>query len=241
VKKNDRSVFRLELRPVSDQFLAADQFGRSPFVGATRAAGSGASGNGLSAPAVGAFPFGVSFDLGISFGGVTGVAGAAGEIGAVPHGDAAQQPGVGSQQESFRDPSRDRIRSRRLGFSQQVAAGHAGAGSQHDVDLDPNRALNRSRRRVRPAVAHGSQKLGAGAAAQQPPVWTAAGARSPHPAGITSPPDARADDITRSAAFTRTILLFVTVSDSQARNCPGIASSNELPAREETEKECEPS
>ena len=115
----------------------------------------------MSALVLGRLPFGVSFGLGISFGGVTGEPGVAGVAGAVPNGDAAQQPGVGSQQEvdCFRWPSRARRRSSRLGFSQQAWVGHAGAGSQQDEDREtesdqargmrPERTVQRSTRIAR--------------------------------------------------------------------------------------------
>ena len=126
-------------------------------------AASGASGSGEGATPLAPEPLG-SLGFGISFGGVTGVAGTTGPL---PHGLASQQPweqpwGAPHPQECF--DIRARILSRRFGRAEPFAQ-----GSQHDEDFAPHLALSRSRSFTRPPEAHGSQHAGAGAAPQQPP------------------------------------------------------------------------
>ena len=199
--------------------------GREPETGP---GGSGARGRaaGASLPTPDAFGFfGVSFGLGISLGGVTGVIGP----GPGAQGLAAQHGGVVSQpHECFREPIRPLILSSRFGRAELVAHG----SQPHDGDFAPNFALNRSSSLTRPAEAHGSQQFDAGAgAAQHPPAWITVGALSPHPAGMTSPPEARADDITSNAAFMSLLLLWGLGTGKPAGNLPGVRiDAQPLPA-----------
>jgi hypothetical protein len=123
--------------------------------------------------------------LGISIGGVPGVP----AIG-VPEAYAPAPPPDAGAAEPL--DVRTRIVSRRLGGPGLFAPGlqHAGA---------PNFDFIRPRSFPRPAESHGSPHAGA---AQPPPARTTVGARSPHPAGTTSPPADRADATTSNAEFT---------------------------------------
>lgn len=86
---------------------------------------------------------------------------------------------------------------------------HGGVGvdvQPHDEDFAPNLLLSRSSRPLRlECWSHGPQPPHG---LPQPPAWTTLGwAVSPQPAGVTSPPAARADDINSNAAFTVSFLL----------------------------------
>jgi hypothetical protein len=149
----------------------------------------------------GASPFGISFSFGISLGGrvvgvvgtTTGAPGVAQGLATGPH-----------SQVFFLQPAALSL-SNRLGRQEADPQElQAGAGAQPQDGFGAKRAFNLSRK---VAFSHPQDEATVGPQLEHPWAWTIIGG-SPHaPAGITSPPAARADDIIRNAAFMREFLL----------------------------------